>query len=70
MVLSTLFLRELVVKAVKELRHIMIYLRLKHFLQNGENLGPLVSPHSYNCLVSVVEKTINIRYNNSVENVT
>ena len=39
MVLSSLFLMEMVIKAVKELRHITIYLRLKHFLQNGENLA-------------------------------
>jgi hypothetical protein len=56
MVLSTLFLMELVTKSVKEIRYMAIYLRLKHFLQNGENFGPSVSRNFYNWLVPVVEK--------------
>jgi hypothetical protein len=41
-----MFLMELLIKAVKELRHIVIYLQVQHFLQNGENFGPTVSRHS------------------------
>jgi len=56
-----MFFMELVIKTVKEVRYKVIYLRLKYFLQNGENFGPSKSRLSYNSLVPVVEKTINFR---------
>jgi hypothetical protein len=56
--------------AIKKLRHIIIYLRSKYFLQNGENFGPSVSRHSYNWLVPVVEKQSTSDEAITVKNIT